>query len=195
MAGFLDSKEQIIDMILTGVGRSLLMRGDLRFVYWVPFDDEVDYSAMASGSLSSGDPLVREASAGYQTLNRLEEDRTNVSLPMHTIPSERDILPSMQVDGVSGTVEVKLSQRRVQVSYARGADVIGTADGGVQRHSPSESVVEFRHTPGSYPEGYDAEGFLVTVYRSGSDGYTEVLHNRDSSGSIVYGNDLKLEII
>jgi hypothetical protein len=43
MAGFLDSQQRIIDMVLTSRGKLLLSNGELRFVYWAAFDDEVDY--------------------------------------------------------------------------------------------------------------------------------------------------------
>lgn len=45
MAGFLDSESQIIDMVLTGHGKKLLSHGQLRFVYWAAYDDEIMYDA------------------------------------------------------------------------------------------------------------------------------------------------------
>jgi hypothetical protein len=81
MAGFLDKQDRIIDMVLTGYGKTLLSKGDLRFVYWAPFDDEVDYDpyisqsgSMTAVQLSSSrqdfieSTLVREATAGYREL-------------------------------------------------------------------------------------------------------------------------------
>lgn len=295
MAGFLDSKERVVDMVLTGIGKDLLMKGDLRFIYWIPYDDEVDYDPYISGSdsLSPDDlatarsrmteePLVREASSGYRELNLALDDQTNVGRPMFTIPAGRSNLPTM-LSSITGTVSVTMKQQKVERVFSYrdglGADVVkrvGPIDWGVSRFSPSESVIELDYTPGSYPNDFDTEGFLVTVYASGtiqgavhklanewldSGGkhiggtvhgaftltkptlvrwgaddsfgsvvlpagfytasndtfgfdpipgtvktayavdtgslpgrFTEVLNNRDSSGSIVYMNDLKLEI-
>lgn len=108
MAGFLDSKERVIDMVLTDVGKSLLLKGDLRFTYWIPFDDEVDYNPEFIGEYQGGvfvsaldmsgsdyqdartrkteDPLVREATMGYRGLAYAEVDTTNVYRPMYSAP-------------------------------------------------------------------------------------------------------------
>lgn len=215
MAGFLDSKERVIDMVLTGVGKSLLLQGDLRFVYWTPFDDEVDYDPFisASGSMNAEDlavyrqnrvedPLVREATSGYRSSNAVQEDRTNVNRPMYTIPVNQKYLPEMKVEGVSGTIDVHVLQQKIQKMYVRKSsdgttvlDTIGPVDAGVRRSDASAAGIDADYTVGSYPREFDLEGFLVTVYQSGSEGYAEVLPNRDSSGSIVYNNDLKAEIL
>ena len=111
MAGFLDPKERVIDLVLTDVGKSLLLKGDLHFTYWIPFDDEVDYDPpiapnspipfeggfVTSASLDPEDmkslrigkteePLLREATMGYRGLNVREEDTTNVHRPMYSAP-------------------------------------------------------------------------------------------------------------
>jgi hypothetical protein len=215
MAGFLDSKERVLDMVLTGVGKDLLFKGDLRFVYWIPFDDEVDYDPFItnSGSMTAEelvsfrqmkveDPLIREATSGYKSLNAAEEDRTNVNRPMYTIPVNQTILPEMKFEGVSGTINVNVHQQKLQRTYVRkssdGSSVIesiGPVDAGVNRFNPTEAGVQGDYTVGSYPREWDLEGFLLTVYQSGSEGYMEVLSNRDSSGSIVYNNDMKVEIL
>lgn len=224
MAGFLDSKERVIDMVLTGVGKGLLFQGDLRFIYWVPFDDEVDYDpyltptyivSPGSGTASFTteelatqramkveEPLVREATSGYRNLSAAEDDRTNVNRPMYTIPANQSVLPEMKIEGISGTIDVHVLQQKLQTTFVRknteGTETverIGPIDAGVNRFNPSEAAVEGYYTVGSYPREFDLEGFLVTVYQSGSEGYLEVLPNRDSSGSIVYNNDMKVEVV
>ena len=211
MAGFLDSKERVVDLMLTGAGRSLLSKGDLRFVYWTPFDDEVDYDPFIteSGSLSDSelsdlkqtkteDPLVREACFGYPVNNRASADTTNVNRPVFTVPPGQKNLPRAIL--ASGSLEISMDQRpQMKLLVQRDhngkiVEQIGPHPAGVVRSNSSEEVIPVHYSPDSYPSEYPLEGFLVTVYQSSSDGYVEVLHNRDTNGNLVYNNDLKVEI-
>jgi hypothetical protein len=45
----------------------------------------------------------------------------------------------------------------------------------------------------AFPDGTQLEGFLATVYLSSSEGYEEILSNRDSAGGIVYRNDIHFD--
>jgi hypothetical protein len=233
MAGFLDPKERVIDMVLTDTGKMLLMKGELRFVYWVPFDDEVDYSPpdpLLTTSLGqtqderrtelTESPLIREATMGYRGLNLVEEDNTNVHRPMYTAPpgvGHTSPLPQMVVDIGSGSVDITIEQRKLTKTYVekdQDGKIVGGQIGpfqiGVQRGHASSVDLLARYSTGSYTPDHGLEGFLLTIYQSssyvakeimcgsfsisGSGGFKEVLHNRDSAGNIVYLNDLKVKV-
>jgi len=217
MPGFLDPKERVIDMVLTDTGKSLLLKGDLQFVYWIPFDDEVDYDPFVwnSASLDAGElearkqqltetPLIREATMGYKGLNLKAEDTTNVINPMYSAPpgvGQNYPLPQL-IPSLTGA-NVQMKQAVVMKYY--GDDQVSKAQRvGVRRFNPSLEVLEMRYDAASYPAETQTEGFLITMYQSGaihvdetgtvigSGSYEEVLHNIDSSGSIAFLNDLRL---
>jgi hypothetical protein len=191
MAGFLDNTERVIDMVLTGAGKKLLMKGDLRFVYWIPFDDEADYQVKVE------DPLVREACSGYPSNNKNAEDRVNVNQPLFTAPN-RSVLPTMDVD-ISGS-SVKVKQQPYTKTYVKydgdGKELtkVGPVPDGVDRTNILSALVDAKYETGSFPPDHTLEGFLVTMYVSSSDGLVEIFHNRDSAGDLVYRNDLKLKL-
>lgn len=148
MGGFLDSKERIIDMVLTDTGKSLLLKGDLHFVYWIPFDDEVDYDPSINGEWLGGqfipssslavddklslqtrlteDPLIREASMGYRGLNNRQVDFTNVHRPMYSAPPGVGQTYPMVKAAVSygteetkGFVEVEVQQQKKSTLFVQ----------------------------------------------------------------------------
>ena len=73
MAGFLDAKERVIDLVLTDQGKQLLLKGQLNFCYWIPFDDEVCYqptvTVYGSASLAADDLARAQA---QMTKNMIE---------------------------------------------------------------------------------------------------------------------------
>lgn len=190
MAGFLDSKEQVIDMVLTDVGKSLLLKGDLRFKYWIPFDDEVDYNPQATPRTGQTQvereleltetPLTREATMGYRGLNFREEDTTNVYRPMFTAPpgvGHSYPVPRMTVN--TGSLSVSVKQKKLKRKYVSDDDnKTVVTDLGFQRVSQDEAVVEAKYVDRNieyvsatlaqqpFPEGTNVEGFLVTVYHN-----------------------------
>jgi hypothetical protein len=204
MAGFLDAKERVVDMVLTEVGKGLLLQGLLQFKYWIPYDDEVDYSPPINDMLGATpdqrnqqlteSPLVVEAKPGYVALNFNGEDLTNVNRPMYTAPPGMSSpLPRILLNqSVAGEVDV--SQRAVTKPPASGTVV--------ERYGSTEAVLSVDYAPGSFPREHRLEGFLVTLYSSSTirwddqgnevGGLDEVLINFDSSGSICYKNDLKV---
>jgi hypothetical protein len=138
MAGFLDNKERVIDMQLTGLGRRLLSEGELRFWYWAAFDDEIDYAGPwpdSSGNIRVGDDLVpllsmsgdqlqqlnqiyveetpiREAVNGMRLFNLSGSETTNVQRPLFTIPPGQEILPRMQAD-IAGGDTIRMQQQEI----------------------------------------------------------------------------------
>ncbi len=190
MSGFLDSKERVIDMVLTETGRRLLMKGELRFVYWIPFDDEVDYDPSVvvldpgHENQTIGErkaeltetPLVREASSGYRGLNLVAEDLTNVHRPMFTAAPGVGLtspLPQAVVD--SGPVTVQISQKKLTKTFVQ-RDANGNAVGGqvgpvlvgYQRSDASSVPVHATYSTGSFTQDSQLEGFLVTMFQSSS---------------------------
>jgi hypothetical protein len=238
VAGFLDSKERVVDLVLTEVGKSHLLRGDLTFVFWIPFDDEVGYGPLA-GDLQRDQsvfdraqqlvesPLVVEARSGYTGPNFMGEDLMNVNRPMFTAPpgvGQTFPVPQMrvsrpatyQVGGqdvdtfvpLDAPLDMLFSDAIVPVPKKIIVDVsqqvVSTVSGSsaVERFGSTEAVLTADYLPGSYSVEHSLEGFLLSVYASSTlhvddqgnetGGLSEVLHNRDSSGSICYRNDLKV---
>ena len=195
MAGFLDAKERVIDMVLTDIGKTLLLKGDLNFVYWIPFDDEVDYDP-PSVSLALGQtqeqrrqeltesPLIREATMGYRGLNLVEEDLTNVHRPMFSAPpgvGHTSPIPQMIVDQ-TGTAEVRVKQKSIEKVYEQRdtegnllSDIV-IRDVGVQRYDSSEFLINANYVTQSYPRDFPQEGFLVTLYQSSTFGQHEIFN-------------------
>jgi hypothetical protein len=208
MAGFLDKNERIIDMVLTGLGRDLLAKGDLRFVYWMPFDDEVDYDPYISqsGSLTAAElsasrveqteeSLVREATTGYRSTNAVSLDTTNVSRPVFTMPQGQSQLPRMFVSQ-TGTLSIEIKQKKI-VDHKQKKDQFGNVTGhigpihrGHERYGSSSRSVECAYVPGSFLPEQQLDGFMLRVFKSGSDGLTEVPEKLDSSNSIVFGGEI-----
>lgn len=191
MAGFLDPKERVIDLVLTSEGKKLLMKGELRFTYWVPFDDEVDYLPISGTTYSTSSagqtyqqrsqeltesPLVREATMGYRGLNLVEEDLTNVHRPMFTaVPGVGLTAPLPQAVIDEGPVTVEISQKKLLKTYIQkdhqGRTIggqIGPVLNGFQRSNGSEFVLNATYSTGSFTQDSQYEGFLVTVYESSS---------------------------
>lgn len=194
MAGFLDPKERVLDMVLTERGKQLLMNGELRFVYWVPFDDEVDYNptvTTASLLTDSGHqnqtvaqrvqeltetPLVMEAKMGYRGLNLVAEDLTNVHRPMFTAAPGVGLttpLPQAVVD--TGSVTIRMDQQKLTKTYVQrnqtGQAVggqVGPITVGFQRSNGSQVDVGATYSTGAFTTDSAYEGFLVTMYQSSS---------------------------
>lgn len=211
MAGFLDKNTRVIDMILTGRGRSLLSQGKLRFVYWMPFDDEVHYDPFISQSgtmtgeqLSSSiidhieDIPVREAAAGYPLFNKSGSDYTNVIRPIFSMPQSQVYIPRMTAsDGPTGSVNVETQQRKVseiRVTTDTAGNIleqIGPVDRGYERLNTSAFRFQYQYAPGGYPSDFRSDGFVLRVFRSGAEGTVEVKERRDLENVISFNNDLR----
>jgi len=210
MAGFLDKNTRIVDVVLTNNGKRLLSQNKLNFCYWVPFDDELDYDPFISGSaslsqeqLSSSVYLsiettpIREAVSGYKIGNMLSTDKTNVNRPMFTMAQGQTQLPQAQFpDDSSRTIETK--QRKVSIVYNEETDIdnfsvnLDSKDGGVERFDSTDFKLDLSYSKDSFPPDFQPDGFLVTILRSGSEGYYEVDSKRDMNNDLSYGSDLIL---
>jgi hypothetical protein len=210
MAGFLDKNTRIIDMVLTGYGKGLLSKGDLKFVYWIPFDDEVDYdpyismsASMESAELSSSinaqieEALVREATTGYKFLNFSGSDTSNVNRPVYTMAQGQKIVPRIEHKRDNG-YDIGASQRKVSETFVkRDKDGMivereGPFDRGYERFEATAADIDLSYTADSFPSDFMQEGFFVRVFSSGSDGLVEVRHKRDSNNEVAFSNDLRL---
>lgn len=211
MAGFLDKTDRVVDMILTGEGKSLLSSGDLRFVYYAFFDDEIDYDPFfhASSSLSSEQMSaslqesiectpIREAILGQMVGSRDIRNTTNGTSVLFTMPQGKTVLPRIQItpSTTSGTLEV--SQRKLQDLYVKRdgsglvIDQMGPYDQGYERFSTA--VLNFQPTVQDFFDEDHQEGFLVRAYFSGSEGLVETKEKRDLSYDLSYFNNLKLVV-
>jgi hypothetical protein len=225
MSGFLNSSERVIDLVLTDTGKQLLLRGALQFIYWVPFDDEVNYTPAVtiwnSGSYTTPsqldelaalitstsqsmveDPVIREASAGYRGLNAREIDNTNVFRPMYTArPGVGHMSPLPQIVlSQTGSIDVQveqtfLSKRQVKKDSSGNVLEAMLSDVGYQRRAGTSVQIDVGYNTGSFIIDKGYEGFLVTVYQEVSGTLQEVVHNMSSDGSIAYRNDLALSVV
>jgi hypothetical protein len=205
MAGFLDKETRVIDMVLTAEGRKLLSKGELNFIYWMPFDDEVDYDPFIadSGSLSATElsasidrqleaTLVQEANRGYARTSLRVEDRTNVYRPIFTIPQGQTILPKLVAIHRTSSLEISIPQEKVVDKHMGPILASIYADRGYRTFNSTRAYLEYSYTPGSFPDGHSHEGFLVRVYESGSSGFREIDPRYDMDGQVSYKNDLRL---
>lgn len=211
MAGFLDKNDRIIDMVLTGYGRSLLARGGLKFVSWVPMDDEVDYSPFVSNSGSLTDIQlsasineqieacpIREATTGYRTLNKRCVDSTNGDDVVFTIAQGQTHVPRLMTSSIPSSIDVNIDQRKISEiqthkdSSGKTVETIGPIDRGFQRSNSTSTDVSTLFEAGSFPAEHQLAGFLVRVFISGSDGLTEVDPKIDTQGRVVYNGELVL---
>lgn len=210
MAGFLDRSTRIIDLVLTGYGKSLLSKGQLNFCYWIPFDDETDYQPYISqsGSLSSAQLTaafnesielspVREATTGYRSFNSSGSDFTNVHRPLFTMAQGQTVLPRT-IFPVTSSREVSTKQRRVQRLYidrdvgGKFVSPIDPVDIGVERFESTSFTLEFSYMKDSFPTDFQPEGFSVKMFKSGSFGLIEVDPRRDMSNDLSYTNDVRV---
>jgi hypothetical protein len=197
-------------MVLTSQGKSLLSKGSLRFCYWTPFDDEIDYQPYIanSGSLSSEqlsaslfqlieDTPVREATTGYRNFNISGSDYTNVHRPIFTIPQGQQIIPRTTFPGETNRY-IQTQQRKIQRIYqdrdkkGKYDNKIDPFDIGTERYESSTFVLEFSYAKDSFPTDYPTEGFHVRVLRSGTAGWTELDPRRDMSNDLTYNNDVRI---
>ena len=201
MSGFLDKNNRIIDMVLTGEGKHLLSKGALHFIYWIPFDDEVDYdpyiaasASMSSAEISSSrvdqieNTLVREATTGYRRQNKSGSDETNVHRPIFTMAQGQTQLPKMLLNSFNLSASLEVKQQALTKDGVQENQVIDT---GYRTFDTSNVALSYKLMEGSYPHDYKTEGYLIRVYRSGTDGLQEVIHRRDLENNICFNNDLK----
>lgn len=208
--GFLDKNNRIIDMVLTGYGKELFSKGELRFVYWAAFDDEVDYDPYVaeSGSLTEEalaakkfqlieDTIVREATTGYRRVNRSGSDTTNVHRPLFDMPQGQVTLPAVTSSAPSEVTLEVTQQKVVETLQKRDAagtivETMGPYDRGYTRTNPSSFHLEYGYQPGAFPSDAKLEGFLVRVFESGSEGLVQIDERRDSNNEVSFNNDLVL---
>lgn len=200
-------------MVLTSHGKALLSKCDLNFCYWAAFDDEIDYDPfITSSSLLSEEQLlevkynsiedtpIRQATNGYKIYNRNAEDFTNLSSSLFTMSQGQEILPRAKFPEETEHT-IKIIQRRLIDSFQRAANSYESEsktelmDRGVERiqdSSNSEVKLTFSYERDSFQPDFQPDGFFVTVYKSGSDGLTEITPMRDSSNDLSLGSDIKV---
>lgn len=199
MAGFLDSESQIIDMVLTGHGKKLLSHGQLRFVYWAAYDDEIQYSspcdqtgtALLSGSqlvAQIESPLQREATIGYRNFNLRGEDFTNVNRALVTVPPGQAVVPSATF--VVANEGLSFQQQPVVQVGPDGSET----NMGVIRANSTQIHAYGDYTKDSYPRGHKMDGFYVRILASGTNGYIEQHHTLDDDSRIVVGAQLRVDV-
>lgn len=216
MAGFLDKNNRVVDMILTMEGRRLLALGQLQFVYFVPFDDEVDYDPYISqsGTMTaiqlSGTrqdmieaSLVREAVSGYRLgMNRSGSDFTNVRWPIFTQKQGAQYLMRLTGSDVpTGSVNLEVRQQKhqeIMVKVDRNGNVVqqlGPFDRGYDRFASQDVKMNFTLVPSDIaPDRQHQEGILVRVFRTGSEGLVEVQERRDSNNDLTFNNDFQVHL-
>jgi hypothetical protein len=213
MAGFLDKRERVVDMVLTSRGKLLLSQGNLNFVYWVVFDDEIDYTPFLYGTDQLSEPdlsalvlsqvesaLVREATTGYREFDRSGSDHSNVFRPLFTMPQGQQVLPRMRViegDPESSTAlstkQTKVSEVQLLVDAAgNSVQSLGPFDRGYDHSEPEASSFELGYSQDGYPPEHRFEGFLVRVYDSGSEGFREIGQRHDLQNDSCYNDDMKI---
>jgi hypothetical protein len=208
MAGFLDKNNRVVDLILTGLGKSQLSLGKLNFMYWAPFDDEIDYTpyisqsgTMDSATLSSSisdqieNSLITEAVTGYRPLDHRGQDLTNVRKPIFTMPHGQTRLPTMVLVSSSGSdLSLTVDQSKLfdllikRDLMGNVSQQLGPFDRGYVRSDSSAESITLSHD--GFPPDHRSDGFLIKVLTSGSDGFSDSSSNRDLSNQISFDEDL-----
>lgn len=96
--GFLDSKERILDVVLTDKGRELLSQNLLSFEFFAFSDEGVDYSAALTASLKesgSVDDFIRRTPMMEAHQFKNHKEQSDMKSFLYTIPSRRRTLPQM----------------------------------------------------------------------------------------------------
>ncbi len=198
--GFLDKKEQVVDLILTREGRRQLAEGSLRFRHFALFDDEVDYDPYVSNSGSFSDEqleerrlaliedtLVFEAFPGRLITEVSDADHVmGPASPLFDMPQGQTVLPRMSVtpDVTSSLLEVR--QAVVSSEGPR------SFPAGVMRQSPS--IATFELSMRDYHGDQADHGVLVRLFTSGSDGLREIPPARDYLNEHSFGIHAKMSL-
>lgn len=198
-------------MVLTSHGRDLLSKGELRFIYWMPFDDEIDYEPplVSSGSLTADqlrelrhlsieDEPIREATAGYRKFDRSGSDTTNVNRPLFTVPQGQRVLPRMSASNFpDGGVVLEVKQQKlVDLQIVKDKDgriiqQLGPFDRGYRLFDASSFTLDLTYAKDSFPPDHRTDGFALKIYRSGTEGWRQVDQRRDAENEIAFENDLR----
>jgi hypothetical protein len=212
MAGFLDERTTVVDMVLTDYGRTLYSQGELDFAYYAFSDDEVDYDPYISTSGSLNDDqleevridqieatLVREAVFGLPiSRDSRDLDKTNIQTLMLDVPQGQQIVSEMLIipEVTGSTIETRQQKVRersiVRDQNGNVIQILGETDLGFQKFG----VTRFRLDM-DVEDFFDfstREGFLVRVFSSGSEGLREVSSKRDKGNVSSYSNDLQLYV-
>jgi hypothetical protein len=210
MAGFLDPKTRIMDVVLTGVGRKLLAESKLHFCYWSAFDDEVDYDPFIadSGSLNEQDlvfkrneivetTFVREPVSGYTKTNRLGLDETNVHFSLFSKQQNKEDLPRALFPELTGSVILVKQRNFLQTpnTVDEGGRIPSTPQSiqvGYERLDAGSTTVSVSLSKDGFSPDFVPEGILVRFFKSGSEGLEEVSPRRDMANDLSVDRDLKV---
>lgn len=168
--GFLDRKNRVVDIVLTGRGRELFSVGELDFAYYAFFDDGLDYDPWSTGSLSDEerDELIHSSPM-------LEapavQDRRNSIIPLEPTSfvfkaaPDYGALPRMISPNPTGShIDLRCDQFSSGSTFTR----TGTSHAVVQMELSAEAA--------------GADGFSVHFYVSSSSGLNELRTRTDLSG-------------
>lgn len=201
-----------MDVVLTREGRRQLSRGRLDVTYYVLFDDEIDYDPYISdsGSMSSAilsasiddhiqmTPVI-EAVCGTQHGEDYRFDGAlGVRDVLFTMNQGQKLVPRMVMSPDLMAVDVSASQwRREDVIIRRDqngrvVEQLGSFDGGFESFDPG--VLTFDLSIGDGVRDGSGDGFVVRVFKTGSDGLEEVASRLDSRFEESYGTDLLLRV-
>ena len=209
MAGFLDKKTRIIDMVLTDYGRELYSRDKLRFTYYAFSDDGVDYDPWISNSSSLSDmeltsskekqieatPVLEVLFGFPKSTDREARDRLNVDNLLFTMPQGQRVLPEFELlpNVQSGSLRAQQQKQQVRKvsldSLGNVIDSIGPIDDCYLTYNVGKltfdlDIADFFETM--------EDGFYVRVFESGSEDLIEVEPKRDLNGVVSYGDDLRI---
>ncbi len=182
--GFLDSKERIVDVILTPEGRRQLASGELEFVYYSFWDDEVDYdpAVLSSGSYSADAladiqrdlreaHLVTEASPDQFLSTSPLVDAELTKAPLFERPASTLAVPTAELVPTSGSLSLEVTQTTKGGSFVRLDSAM--LDVSLRVDAPVEQL-----------------GSDFRLASSGSDGLQELHPQRDRLGRVSLGPDV-----
>ena len=190
---FLDKNDRVFDVILTEDGIKALSKGNLRYAYFVAFDDQIDYDPVISNSSSlSAESLLDERA------KQIEETPLFEAFVIQTPESRKDIVQSLVLssslydaaDGYriipqfvsdqTGSFSIEIQQQTVEDKNYRtyrgkstAVNIIGKIEGDVEQSSISD-------------------GFEIEVFLSGSDGLVKLERLEDRSGFVRFNDEITI---
>jgi hypothetical protein len=168
--GFLDRKNRVVDIVLTGRGRELFAVGRLDFAHYAFFDDGLDYDPWSTGSLTDEerDDLIHSSPMLEAPV---VQDRRSSIIPLEPTSfvfkaaPDYGAVPRMINPSPTGShLDLRCDQ------FSSGSTFIRTGT--------SHAVVQMQLSA----ETAGAEGFSVHFYVSSSSGLNELMTRTDLRG-------------
>ncbi len=197
---FLNKINRIIDMKLTDLGRDLLAKNKLNFVYYAFSDDTIDYSqqihnsaSLSSSQISSTIEELIGQTYGMEVVNghfigknMFNEDTTNIKNLLYTNKTDASVLLSGTLDNYENEYELKFVQTEVkQISEKVG--IVNTEKFLYFERDNKNNVLIFKL------DDENVDGYFIRVFESGTDGFKDIKLSYGKKGVPTYSKYMEVD--